>query len=287
MKNLSLFILCLVLPSLTFASSQWPNEPAGASLINDWGHDAVGGNGWFDVYDMTGWQTTIVQDPTAPLSPSNVMRQRFPQGLAGGYGGGGGSFYKFPNFTTSVYWGFWIKTDPNYEQHPVFTKIGWIHTGIGGAGDGNQLFFGLEGDGPLYINANYQNADTDNAQIGQGFGTIRLEPNGGAFNKGQWARFETCFQPSTCPTCQNGVWKVWVNGQMTINVSNLNTQALRPTSVSHITIWGGMGSVKTRESYLYWDHEHISAVPNCTGAPGSVDTPPVKQLAKPTNLKII
>lgn len=289
MKNLFLMTLCLVLPSLTYASSQWPNEPAGATLINDWGHDSVAGNGWYDVYG--GYTTSVVQDSSAPLSPSTVMQQRFMQGLVGGNGGGGGSYFRFPTFYTSVYWGFWMKADSNYEQHPVFTKIGWIHTGYNGFGEGNQLFFGMVGDGPLYFNANYQNADTDNTHLGGDgpVGTVRLDPSGGGFNKGQWVRFETCFQPSTCPTCKNGVWKVWANGQLSINVNNLNTQALRPSSVSHITIWGGTGSVKTRDSFIWWDHEHISAVPNCTGAAGSVDTspPPVKQLAKPTNLKIL
>ena len=68
-------------------SIAFPNEPSGTTPVMDWGHNALTGGGWYDIYN--GYMTSIISDGTAPLSPSNVLQQRFPQGLVGGYGGGG------------------------------------------------------------------------------------------------------------------------------------------------------------------------------------------------------
>ena len=39
-------------------SASYPNEPGGTTLINDWGHNAIVGGGWTDVYNTTGYNTT-------------------------------------------------------------------------------------------------------------------------------------------------------------------------------------------------------------------------------------
>jgi hypothetical protein len=249
-------------------SAQWPNEPNPFTLINDWGHNSIVGNGWTDVYNTTGFQTTIVSDATAPLSPNNVLQQRFPAGLIGGNGGGGGNTLYFGTTYPNVYWGFWMKVPVGFQNHHVATKIGWLHTRKGNTPSTNELFFGLVGSGSYYIDANYQNTDTDNSHMGGGVsGTIKINPSGGGggITAGQWFRFETYFQPSTSPTSRNGVWKVWVDGVNTINVTNMNTQRILPDAVSHITIWGGTGGTMTNNNFLYWDHSRVSYSPG--GAP--------------------
>jgi len=263
-------------------STAFPNEPTGSNLINDQPHNAIVGNGWTDVYDTAGWQTTIVSDATAPLSPTNVLRQRFPQGLVGGNGGGGGNFYSFGASYDQCFWGFWIKTDANWEQHPVLTKIAWMHTTLAGNPHMNQLFLGLAGNNPYYINANYQQTNIDNSHMfgGGPVGTIRMDPTvNSTFAAAQWAKVEWYFKQSTTNTSRNGICKVWVNNVLTINVTNMNTDRITVDSVSHITVWGGTGSVKSRESYLYFDHSYISSA---QGVPsGGGDPPP---LVAPTNL---
>ena len=242
------------------SSSTWPNAPAGWSILTDEAHNAIVENGWTDVYNTTGFQTTIVTDATAPVSPSNVVRQRIPQGLIGGNGGGGGTHFSFPSAKTAAYHGFVFKTDSNYENHPVMTKIAWIHTRLNNVAQMNQFFLAMHGQNSFYITANYQNSDIDNSHLfgGGPVGTIIITPNGnGGFSRGQWIQVEWLLIPSTTTTARNGILRVWINGVSTISVSNLNTGAVLPDAVSYITVWGGTGTTKTRESYLYYDHTRV------------------------------
>lgn len=274
------------------ASVEWPNEPPGSTVINDWGHNAITGGGWYDIYGEGG-TTSIISDATAPLSPTNVLQQRIPVGGIGGNTGGGGNLLVLPNNYGDIYWGNWFKLDSNFENHPVGTKTAWIHTRNGNTPQTNNLFLFLTGGGPFQLQATYQNASIDNTHLGYPVGTVNLGPAGGFFSGGQWVRVETYFRPSRCTTCKDGIWKVWLTIGLggtpvqTINVTNLNTEPLRPDAVSHITVWGGGPVVKSRNSFMWWDHEHVS-IPNCGSTCGSVTPPPPPPLPPnmPTNLRV-
>lgn len=242
-------------------TGQWPNEPIGMTILSDWGHNAVTGGGWYDVYG--GFTTSVVTDATAPLSPSNVLQQRWAQGLVGGNGGGGGSLFAFPRAYGSMYWGTWMKVDANFENHPSGSKLGWIHTTLNGTPQQNQLFYSMTGTGPYALRLTYQNGTVDNTHLGGDSprGTVNLSPSSaGQFVGGQWVKIEHYFRPSTTNTAQNGIWKLWVNGVLAVNVLTLNTEAIQPDSVSRITIWGGTGGIKSRDSYIWWDHERVSVL---------------------------
>lgn len=241
---------------VTPASSTWPNAPAGWVIMNDHAHTSLTSDGWRDVYNIT----SIVSDVVAPVSPPWVLQQRFALGLVGGNGGGGGNLYTFPSAVPAVYWGFAMKTDPNFENHAVGTKIAWIHTRLNNVPQNNQFFLAMAGPGSFYITANYQNANIDNSHIvGGPIGTAVFYPNanGFSFAPGQQIIVETMLVPSTTNVSRDGIWRVWVNNNLTISVLNLNTDRVQPDAVSHITIWGGTGQVKQRDSYLYFDHSRI------------------------------
>ncbi len=240
----------------------WPNEPVNSRLINDTPMNSLSENGWNDVYK--GYSSDIFQDPTAPVSPSGVLRQKIPTGLPGGDGGGGGSFLGFPspyNNLKEVYHAYYIKTDAQYENHPILTKISWIHS-QDTAGEkcvtDNQFFLALVGPGPFSISANYQNTCINNPDYG-GFGTIQIYSSAGQIIPGKWALIEQYLKISTTNTSRDGVWRVYLDGKLIINADKLNTGRAAFYGVSHITIWGGTGSVKSRDSFLYFDHEHVSA----------------------------
>lgn len=242
-------------------SGTWNNIPAGYSLLNSHGHESLTSDGWQQFDNGTG--SSVVSDATAPVSPPSVLQQRFPAGLVGGNGGGGSNYYGFPAPKNACYWGFMFKTDSNYENHPVLTKIAWIHTYSAVAADSNsnQLFLAMEGSGPFFFTANYQNSNIDNGAL-VGFpgvlGTIRLYPaSGGEVYPGQWAKIEMVFVPSTTNVSQDGKWLVWVNGVLIHQLTTLNTGRIQPNGVSHITIWGGTGTVKQRDSYIWYDHSIV------------------------------
>ncbi len=247
-------------------TSGWSNKPSHLETISDTSHSMATQNGWYPVYGTD----TVISDPTDPASAPGVLQQKFPKGLVGGNGGGGGSLVamskdynvRFKEF----FHGFYIKVDSQYEQHPVFTKISWLHTGLGTDVQGNQLFMGLVGPqgGPYSVNANYQNGNIDNQHLngGNGLGTVRFDPASSAYTiaPGQWAKVEIYWKQSSCNTCRDGLYKVWVNGQSAVNVTTLNTDRIAVDSVSYITVWGGTGTVKSRDSYMWFGHSYLAGL---------------------------
>lgn len=258
-------------------SIAFPNEPAGTTPLMDWGHNALTGGGWYDVYN--GYMTSIISDGTAPLTPSNVLQQRFPQGLAGGYGGGGGNICPFPTFyPQGLFYGFWMKIDTNYEHHPVLTKIAWIHTRNGNAPQLNHLFMGMHGAGSglarFSIHWQWADGQPDNSHlgsVGSGYRDSSL-----TFSHNTWVKVEWLFRASTSLTSRNGLYQLWMNNTLACNVTDLNTLPLSPDSVSHITVWGGTGSVKSRDSYIWFDHEYAAALSG--GAPPPVLVPTISSI---------
>lgn len=247
-------------------ASGWSNKPANLPTLNDTPHSMATQNGWYPSYGTD----TVINDPTDPVSAPGVLQQVFPKGLVGGNGGGGGSFVAMSKDYTARYkeffHGYYIKVDSQWEQHPVFTKISWLHTGLGSDVQGNQLFMGLVGPqgGPYSVNANYQNSNIDNQHLngGLGVGTVRFDPDSSAYTitPGQWAKVEIYWKQSSCNTCRDGVYKIWVNGRSAVTVTTLNTDRLAVDSVSYITVWGGTGTVKTRDSYMWIAHSYLAGL---------------------------
>lgn len=258
-------------------SIAFPNEPSGTTPLMDWGHNALTGGGWYDIYN--GYMTSIISDGTAPLSPSNVLQQRFPQGLVGGYGGGGGNTCPFPTFyPQGLFYGFWMKIDTNYEHHPVLTKIAWIHTRNGNTPQTNNLFMGMAGAGSglarLSIHWQWADGQPDNSHlgfVGSGYRDSSL-----TFSHNTWVKVEWLFRASTSLTSRNGLYQLWMNNTLACNVTDLNTPPLSPDAVSHITIWGGTGTVKSRDSYIWFDHEYAAALSG--GAPPPVLVPTISSI---------
>lgn len=243
-------------------SAEWPNEPNPSILLNDWGHNAIVGGGWTDAYDTTGIFTTIVSDATAPLSPNNVLRQRYPQGLVGGNGGGGGNYLQLPSTYPDMYFGFWFKVGSGFQQHPVGTKIAWIHT------PGNNYFMTFTGNGPYNLRINWQWADNDpsNAHLGfVGSGYLQSSPT---FNNNEWCQIEWYYRPSTSKTSRDGLFYLWMDRVLAASTTQLNTPFLQPSAVSFISVWGGVGSVMAQDSFTYCDHSRVSATS------GSAPPPP-------------
>lgn len=262
-------------------SAEFPNEPVGATNFHNWGHNLLTGGGWYDAYG--GFSTSIVSDATAPLSPNNVLQQRFPSGGVGGNTGGGGNLYTFPTFyPQGVFYAFWMKLDANFEHHPSGTKVAWIHTRNGNSPQNNNLICMVKSSGgslahPM-ISWQWANGQPDNSHLGfVGSGYIE---SGTTFSHNAWTKFEWIFKPSTNMTSQDGVYKLYINNSLACSTTSLNTPAIYPDSVSHITVWGGTGGTKTRDSYIWWDHEYVSALSGGTTPPA---TPPAISSITPTS----
>ena len=241
------------------SASAFPNQPAGLTVIRDTPFSAIPQDGWAYTYPDYNPGAGIVTDTTAPYSPSTVSMQRFPAGLVGGTGGGYGSVWSNLGGPHEVtYYGFYLKTDSNYEQHPVMTKLAWFQVPT------NSIFVALTGTTTFNITLAWQwpDGDADNSHLGfVGSGQIYGSQ---AFARGQWVLVEVLYKPSTTKTSQDGVYRSWVNGVYNGGTLQLNTPdgystgRLKTYYASNLTIWGGTGGTKTRDSNLYWDHWRIA-----------------------------
>ena len=241
------------------AATAFPNQPANLTVIRDSVFNAIPADGWAYNYPAFNPGAGIITDPAAPYSPSGVSMQRFPAGLVGGNGGGYGSIWTDLGGPHEVtYYGFYFKTDDNYEQHPVGTKLVWFHV------PSNNIFVTFKGMTNFVISLNWQWADTDANNSHLGFAGSGYIDGSQQFSRGQWVLVELLYKPSTTKTSQDGVLKSWVNGVYNGGTVALNTPdgyasgRLKTYYAGNLTIWGGTGNTKTRDSFLYFDHWRIA-----------------------------
>src|SRR5688572_28924247 len=91
-------VACSNRPSTALAETRWPNEPAGLTLLADWGFDQEpptlgdvdipGSPGWSIVYGTPpgpsrGW-VRRVRDESAPMSRPFVYDFEYPEGMVEG-----------------------------------------------------------------------------------------------------------------------------------------------------------------------------------------------------------
>src|SRR3989449_2353417 len=142
---LGLVLACSRHPAPPPSSASWPNEPAGLTVLCDWGFDQAPPTAgdvpiprspsWRVVYGLPagpaqGWVQRI-SDPSAPFSPSNVYDFVYPQGMVEG----SAPATVYYNLSASeVYAGFWWKPSSPFDLGPNGNKIAFLFNAGGGAG---------------------------------------------------------------------------------------------------------------------------------------------------------
>ena len=224
------------------------NEPTGMTLITERSFSALGEAGW---YDQDSPNLTIVQDATAPKSPSGVEQMRFPAGFSGGASPavlekGLGSRY------STIYVSYWMKLSSNWYGHPTSNVNKQMHLWING---GNHVFTLAEGSGtgPLKAEIWLQ---------GTAAGERNLYPNvgnSGIITRGEWHRWEIVL---TCNSggAANGRIEWWLDG---VKIGQYYDVRLEPTLsyweiIQWSPTWGGTGSSVPADQFESVDHIYIS-----------------------------
>jgi hypothetical protein len=253
-------------------SANWPNEPAGMTVVTDWGFDqAPPTAGDVKIPDSPGWSVVYgvppgpapqgrvqrVSDPAAPLSPPSVYDFVYPQGMVEGTAP---STVYYPRRewglrarlrlpprerevlgTNEVYVGFWWKPSSPFDTGPNGNKIAFLFNG-GGEGGGQQFLILLP-DGRLHVLPEYP-------------GDFQWRhpnvPTATVVTLGVWHRIEWYCHLRT------GTLKWWLDGALQGNHSDIrnshkfDTFKLSPT-------WGGNSGARKRQTDHYWfDHVHVS-----------------------------
>ena len=262
-------------PSTTAPSSgrgtAWPNEPAGFRVLADWGFDQPppssgdvpipGSPGWSVVYgfdpDPAKGSVSLVEDPSAPQSPSHVYDVVYPKDMIEGLAP---ATVYFPRSsagiaararrlvgmdaeglgTSEIYVGLWWKPSSPFDLGPNGNKIAFLFNG--GGATGGQQFMILLPDGRLHVLPEYP-------------GDYRWrDPNVNATPVvlGAWHRIEWHADVGT------GLLEWWLDGVLqgrhrdVTNTYPFDVFKLSPT-------WGGNTGARKRETDHYWfDHIRLS-----------------------------
>lgn len=271
--NRLLIVGALLWASDALAQVNWPNEPAGATVLSDHNFTTCEANGWI------GSCGTITSDATAPLSPPGVFEWILPVGQSSG---GGEVSYTFPALVDQFYYGYWWKpTDPFYGNSENCTdKVSGFWTLDGNIITGLKCVTGRGGDRIIYavLQIPHYNCQVPNDAC-FGVGSINFIPNrsSGLVSLGVWHRVETLLQRSTTGNTTtgvgcNGVFRLWLDGVLTME----STEVCMPEkflAVFFTPTWDGSWTPDHPTPFGHtYDHVHVS-VPDC-GAQGCPEPTP-------------
>lgn len=240
--------------SVCIGSTNWPNEPVGATQLTDFNFDSRCSDGWRCVYPSG----KIVQDATAPLSGPNVLQYSW---VNHNFTDVSNSYYTFPAGTREFYIGLWWKPSNPFYGWPTVQQQKLLLL------EGSHTYFSMyrksgSGASSSYGIWNHIDGSNNNQHIGSGFGQGELLfPNmsGTTVALGQWHRLEWYVKASTTPTAQNGVFRWWMDGQLLGNYTNVNTKVPTFETITLTSVWDAV--VPEYSSYTdshRYDHVHIS-----------------------------
>ena len=241
-----MFLLLLAMAIVPEVQAQtWPNEPSGSTVINDWNWNSCPGGGWQLAYGCA----AIRQDSTAPLSQPNVLRMELN---LTNYTGGGDPFIVLPNLR-EIYFSTWVKLSNPYQGH---------------SNGSNKLIYGGYADGSgLWLQAQGPQWGPWSALIGTQTYNPNLPPTqawqGGTFVPGRWHRIEVYHKNSSTFSSRDGIFRMWFDGSMIVNVTNANTPQ-QLTFLSVTPTWdGGEASLppelrRTNPDQISFDHIRVS-----------------------------
>ena len=263
----SVAVACSTYSAPAVPAGSWPNEPAGLTVVTDWGLDhepPTAGDvpipdspGWSIVYGVppgpVQGQAQRVSDPGAPFSPPHVYDFVYPQGKVEGTAPATVYFPSHPSLverlmpargasldTREIYVGFWWKPSSPFDFGPNGNKIAFIFNG--GGDTGGQQFLILMPDQRLHVLPEYPND----------YKWRHPNVNATEVALGAWHRIEWYSDLSS------GTLKWWLDGVLqgshtdVRNGYNFNMFQFSPT-------WGGNTGAKKRQTDHYWfDHVRVS-----------------------------
>ena len=229
-------------------SGSYANQPSGATVISERRFDNVTEGGWGTAFG--GSNMSIIQDGSAPKSPSNVMQVTYPVGLPGGNSpmaqsiGTNGSYTQF-------YGSVWLKYSSNFIVD---------NAGI------NKIFYVWANDGvpTLCLCTSSPNPTGDfTPQIRtQDASELDLGPNVAgqtnySFPRNRWVRLEVLLQMNT-PGSSNGIAKIWADGVLIASYNNVpfvNRGTQSTWALFQLApYWGGSGGTVSTPQFVWFDH---------------------------------
>jgi uncharacterized protein YjdB len=226
------------------------NEPSGMTVIAERAFNTLQESPW-----DTDNSLSIVQDATAPKSPSSVIRVTFPTGFAGG-SSNGHTGMQWSGGQRILYISYWMKYSTNWWGHNTGINkqaYAWVDEG------GGYTPFVMEaegvGSGPLIPRPILQRMIK-----GDGNYEPNLVSNSSAtIQRGQWFHIEAVLTGNTSGTA-NGAMDIYLDGTHVTSVSGLQwTNGTTSWFIFELyPVWGGIGDVVPATMTADWDHVYLS-----------------------------
>ena len=231
-------------------SSLRANEPAGMTTITERAFNSKTEDPQWDNYNAG--PLTIEQDPTAPYSPSSVIRSTLPAGFQAGYSHGSTGI-QFSSFHT-LYISYYAKYSTNWQgQQADINKqaYAWVNEN-GGSGKFVMEASGV-GSGTMRPRPILQSMI-----VGDGLKPPNLIPST-EIVRGQWFHIEIVIRGNS-PGAADGSFDLWQDGQHCTSYSGLQwTNGSTQWFVFELQpIWGGTSGTVTNTMWIQWDHVYVS-----------------------------
>ena len=239
--------------TLGAAGSLWTNEPAGFTVIEETGWESGTLGNWSRIFTSADKPITVGDITNSLISESKALQIDFPAGHVGG----GGTELRFDIPSASrkneIYVGFYVQVNPQWQGHSSgINKMVYLHDG---GTTFSAMWYEMFGSGSNPLDLYVVN------QSGTG-GGFHENVNQVTFNRGQWHKVEI-YQKQGSPATV----RVWVDGVLAIDRSDVTTKSTPVDNVTISGIWGGVGDTKNQADYMRFDRIRISA-------PGSGTPPP-------------
>jgi uncharacterized protein YjdB len=229
------------------APSGWQNEPAGLTVMSDRAWNTLTFTGW-GLDDPGVAQMSIVVDPTAPHSPSNVYQFLYPQGMAAGAAGGLQWYYMTRN---ELFIGMYFKYSSDWQQSGSnLTKLFYVYQRTGDNRQASFLIMNGPTGGPYDLRIS--NEPDGGAWWTQNVNNVRIFP-------GRWHRLEMYMKKASASGVADGVVRWWVDGVLAADYPNAKLRGNAFSEFHFSPVWGGLGGTKAHNDYLWVDHIYLSA----------------------------
>jgi hypothetical protein len=245
-------VACSHAAAPTRPDSPWPNEPAGFTVLTDWGLDQeppdagdafIGGSPGWRVVRAAGFagaegRMQRSTDASARMSPPFVYEMVYPEGMVEGRSPA--TVYYAPLDAREIYAGFWWKPSAPFDLGPNGTKIAFLFNG--GGDKGGQQFLAFQPDRRLQVTTEYP-GDVNNR---------RPNANAARVTLGEWHQIEWYSNLST------GVLKWWLDGVLVGSHQDV-TNPVPFDMFQFSPTWGGNSGARKQQTDRYWfDHVRLS-----------------------------
>jgi hypothetical protein len=225
----------------------WAHEPGGFVPIHETGWESGTLESWYRIFTSADKPINVTTVTDSPIGESKVLEIGFNAGHVGG--GGTELRYDIPaaQRANEVFVGYYVKVNPQWQGHgSAINKMVYLHDG---GSSFSAMWYEMFGSGSDPLGLYVVN------QSGGSPAGMHENVNAVNFQRGAWHKVEIYQKQGAS---NNGIVRVWVNGVLAIDRSDVNTRSTPIDNVTISGIWGGVGDSKNQADYMRFDRIRIS-----------------------------